>query len=36
MERNDDIKSEFDSLFENRSIVNKSRLEQKENRFWWL
>jgi hypothetical protein len=23
-------------MFENKSIVNKRRLEEKENRFWWV
>ena len=36
MEQNENQRSEFDSMFENRSIVNKSILEQKENSFWWL
>jgi hypothetical protein len=36
MEQNKDQGSEFDNLFENDSIVNKSRLEQKENKFWWV
>jgi hypothetical protein len=27
-------RSEFDDMFENKSIVNKRRLEEKENRFW--
>ena len=34
MKQNKDQRSEFDNLFENSSIVNKNRLEQKENKFW--
>ena len=37
MTQNRDQESEFESLFEDSSIVNKSRREQKKNRdemFW--
>ena len=27
-------RSEFDSLFDDENIVNESRLQQRENRFW--
>jgi len=30
-----DQRSEFDEFFEDSSIVNKNKIQQKENMFWW-